>query len=87
MFGVSHGKLIQGLQGAQQRNCCYMGNTCDCKYGIETTSDEKKAAEFWRNDIGEQTGCPEIRQALAMLGALSTSEFNKLAQEAGISLI
>lgn len=57
MFGIEDDRLIEGLEALRDRLCCYMGDTCDCKYGInaETRSGS------------EQTGCPEIRLAITYL--------------------
>jgi hypothetical protein len=44
--------------------CTYAGPTCDCKYG--------------HSFRGEQTGCPELRDLVAMLGALTDRDWETL---------
>lgn len=53
MFGLSDDELIGNLEALRVRLCCYMGSSCDCKFGA--------------TGKGEQTGCPEIRQAIAII--------------------
>jgi hypothetical protein len=60
MFGVQDDALIEGLETIRKRLCCYAGPTCDCKFGA--------------SGKGEETGCPEIRQAITLL----RGEFEKV---------
>lgn len=57
MFGIEHGELVAGLEAIRQRLCCYytpnFEDRCDCKFGASGN--------------GEQTGCPELRQAIMYL--------------------
>lgn len=53
MFGVNDERLIEGLEAIRKRLCVYPGPTCDCKFGA--------------SGKGEQTGCPEVRQAIEYL--------------------
>ena len=54
MFGVEHDVLIENLEKLRRWLCAYGGGgLCDCKFGA--------------NGGGEQTGCPEIRQAIKLL--------------------
>ena len=43
----------------KNRICGYVGNRCDCKYGIEPESSNKFG--------GEKTGCPELYQLISIL--------------------
>jgi hypothetical protein len=59
VFGVTEEDLIAGLDAVRRRLCGYgasLEETCDCKFGI------RGAAR-----MSEQTGCPELRQAIKML--------------------
>jgi hypothetical protein len=60
IFGVERDELLAGLERIRLRLCCYMGPSCDCKYGA--------------TGKGEQTGCPEIREAMVLVA----EEFDKL---------
>lgn len=59
MFGVTDDELIANLERMRSRACVYGSDLdgprerCDCKYGGSGT--------------GEQTGCPELRQAIKIL--------------------
>lgn len=53
MFGTNHENLVAGLEAVRARLCGYIGERCDCKFGA--------------SGVGEQTGCPEVRQAIAYL--------------------
>lgn len=76
MFMVDKGKLLEGLAGARQRSCCYVGPTCDCKYGIR--EKEMSPIDFMYKDLGEKTGCPEIRQAHAILSEMTDNEYETI---------
>ena len=60
----------------QRKVCCYDGlfretppRFCDCKYG-------------WTNEsrTGEQTGCPELRTVVELLGKMTEAEYNKILE-------
>ena len=53
MFGLDDDVLLENLETLRSSLCCYRGPTCDCKFGASRK--------------GEQTGCPEIRQAIAYI--------------------
>jgi len=79
MFGVEQSELLEGLENLRSSICGYAGSTCDCKYGIEKR-DPLKPNKYW----GEDTGCPEVRQAMEMLKALNEEEFNELCLKSGM---
>jgi hypothetical protein len=54
MFGLPDDELLANLERLRRRLCCYMGETCDCKFGTTAVTSE-------------QTGCPEIRQAMEII--------------------
>lgn len=54
MFGLDDDELLANLERLRRRLCCYMGDSCDCKFGATPVTSE-------------QTGCPEIRQAMAII--------------------
>jgi hypothetical protein len=76
MFAISREKLITNLTKMQKALCCYMGPTCDCKYGFDKIGT-----------AGEQTGCPELREAVEILQIMSEDEFKGLAARAKLILI
>lgn len=82
MFGVSQRELIEGLEKTRKGVCAYMSTTCDCKYGGPEINDYIGGINHRKS--GEQTGCPEIRMAIAMLSNLSPDEFRDLAMKSGI---
>lgn len=54
MFGQPDDELIANLERLRSNLCAYFpGDRCDCKFGASRK--------------GEQTGCPEIRQAIAII--------------------
>jgi hypothetical protein len=62
MFTITEDRLIEGLTRLGERHCQYAGGEwisrrCDCKFG----------ASF----KGEQTGCPELRQAIEAIRELA----------------
>jgi hypothetical protein len=81
MFGTKKSELIKGLDAVRRRVCCYTGDPCDCKFGAY--GDEAKGAPVY---FGEQTGCPEIRQAATLLAAMSEDEFRRLCERANVSV-
>lgn len=61
MFGVTEEQLIDGLEAIRRRACVYgasLEESCDCKFGIGSTEGRPST---------EQTGCPELRQAIKLL--------------------
>lgn len=60
MFGIEKDALVAGLEAIRRRLCVYdFGGdfpppaTCDCKFGASGS--------------GEQTGCPELREAIVVI--------------------
>lgn len=59
MFGIEDSRLIENLERMRQQRCGYgstlegEGARCDCKFGA--------------SGKGEQTGCPELRQAIFLI--------------------
>lgn len=62
--------VIEELERVRRGLCCYMGPTCDCKYGFP--SDRAAGTE--------QTGCPELRDAIALLRRLKRVMGGELLQ-------
>lgn len=46
--------LAHALEAVRRRVCAYMGESCDCKYGLTTEKQERQSSE--------RTGCPELRE-------------------------
>jgi hypothetical protein len=71
MFCVNRERLIAGLEVLRQSLCPYRrpGHDCDCKYGVALR--------------GEQTGCPEVREVIGLLSAMSDGEFAIFVKRAG----
>jgi hypothetical protein len=68
---MTRAELIQAMELTRRfRVCAYMGETCDCKYGIK--GDEKPG--------DEQTGCPEMRDVIALLRAMNDAEFAEIEE-------
>lgn len=66
MFFTDLAKCISGLLKMQRDHCHYGNpNRCDCKYGVE-------------NGGSEQSGCPELRMAAEILGAMTKAEFKRI---------
>ncbi len=80
MFGIGKERLEEGLGNIQHNLCAYMGETCDCKYGIDRV--DKKFGPTTRQMFSEQTGCPELRQALALIQAMTPEQFQELCVKA-----
>lgn len=59
MFGIADDELLTNLEKLRQSLCCYASTpypatrTCDCQFGA--------------SGQGEQTGCPELRQVIAII--------------------
>lgn len=82
MFGVGQEVLLEGLRAKHAKTCAYTpadatraARSCDCKFGITRQS----------LNSGEANGCPELRQAIAMVAAMTPTEFSMLAERAGIA--
>lgn len=80
MFFTSRQQMMIGLEAVRKQHCGYVNMvtgeaaaTCDCKYGLNETSRHS-----------EVTGCPEIRQALALLSVLREEEYVILLRRAGV---
>jgi len=102
MFGIEKKELLKNLENLRKLVCCYAGPTCDCKYGIkyverpthEDFKDNpgeasiKMRKHFDQSAImrGEQTGCPELRQAISLIHAIPNKEFKKWNSEARITI-
>jgi hypothetical protein len=74
MFGIEKEELLKNLEKLRAERCCYMGITCDCKFGMDKNKSE------------EQTGCPELRQATALIKAMDKKEWNSLKKKACIAI-
>jgi hypothetical protein len=77
MFTVSQERIIAGLEELRKVVCAYGPDAerCDCKFGVK----------YPRKYAGsEQTGCPELRQAIEYLQG--EDERIKAAFEAGCTL-
>ena len=79
MFGVPKHELLKHLENLRLRLCCYSPQpTCDCKYGIPWDKDKPMVIlNQWQDfsRVGEHTGCPELRQAIALINTIPESMF------------
>ena len=66
--------IVDGLKGARQKCCGYMGDFCDCKYGVRES--EKPINPLF--DHSEQTGCPELRTAIMILSEMTDEEYEAI---------
>lgn len=67
--------LAQALEVVRRKICCYniaamtgdftQDPRCDCKYGLSI--DKIVSGEVKYSQIGEKTGCPELRTVIHML--------------------
>lgn len=74
----SQRQLIRAVRRLQRQVCTYdvfktdqtakPPNTCDCKYGVSLQPGS------------EETGCPELREVLAILQAMDEKEFERICQ-------
>ena len=81
MFGINRKELIQNLEIIRQNLCCYATpEICDCKYFPEGKG------KFNEIMLTEHTGCPEIRQVIALLNNMKDEEFHKLAMKSSIMI-
>ena len=78
MFGVKKEQLVKGLCRLSSRLCCYMGNTCDCKYQSDS--------EQFLGSSSEATGCPETAMAAKIINEMTTQEFYAITRRAGIQI-
>jgi len=70
-------KLIKALETIRMSLCCYITpERCDCKYGM---GDLRKGA-FGGFSSGEETGCPEMREAIGVLNLMTDKEYEKIAK-------
>lgn len=57
------------LEKMRKKLCMYRSQSrCDCKYTKETN-----------RTTGEETGCPELRCAIALLEAMTDAEYEKIS--------
>lgn len=82
-FATTRAKLEAGLERVGRDLCSYVSAggteraTCDCKYGIGLTPAKGE------NAGSEQTGCPEVHMALAMIKAMTDEEYAAILERAG----
>ena len=60
--------LVNGLRLVQKALCGYSSTFCDCKYGAGNVGSLRY----------EDNGCPEVRAAAVLLGAMTDSEYADL---------
>lgn len=81
MFIVERERLIEGLEKLQRTRCDYDSfgfidfdqgppPFCDCKYGYHGEKHK-----------GEQNGCPELRNVVALLKVMSDAEYESMMME------
>ena len=74
MFGQSQPRLVAGLMQVGDRLCQHGGGDwprrCDCKFGA--------------SGQGEESGCPEIVAATALIHAMTRAEYRRLCKRAGV---
>ena len=73
MFGISQDQLIENLEKLQKKSCGYTGGKCDCKFGAEKT--------------GEQTGCPEISQCIAMIKGMDRDSYRDFCYLSDVTIL
>ena len=82
-FATARVKLEAGLERVGRDLCVYVtagevGRAiCDCKYGIGASQEKGAQAG------SEQTGCPEVHTALAMIRAMTDEEYLAILGRAG----
>lgn len=88
MFTVSRRRLMEGIAAIGARFCSYNLDgspegvrrwlsddfRCDSKYGIATRASSDS----------ELDGCPELKSAYRLLGAMNETEFRELRRTAGL---
>jgi len=85
MFGVGKKQLVKSLERIQIFYCSYGGpgrvfgtHQCDCKFLTEDGTLQH---------LSEcHCGCPEIREALEIIRAMTLKDFDRLAKKAKIQL-
>lgn len=69
---MTRNEIINALEATRKtRVCAYMGDFCDCKCGIGQPRNRLTPGS-------EQTGCPELRTALAVLRNMTDQEWAKI---------
>lgn len=63
-FWTGKKQLIEGLSKLRAHLCRYVVDPCDCKYGCDGLDDRRS----------EQSGCPEVRAAIALLNDQTDDE-------------
>ena len=82
-FATNRPKFEAGLERVGRDLCAYVMEgevgraSCDCKYGIGAYQTKGL------NAGSEQTGCPEVHMALAMIHAMTDSEYAAILGRAG----
>lgn len=69
--------ILDAIKAARRRACCYMGDTCDCKYGA-VEKDHMSPFQY----PGEQTGCPELRDVIWILECMNDEQYADLYKQA-----
>jgi len=80
--GINKQALEANLEKLRRdKLCVYLppSKTCDCKYG--------KPGEHVRRMSERFSGCPEVRQVLTMVKAMTDKEFNELCKRAKIDAL
>jgi hypothetical protein len=75
VFGVGKTRLLAGLDRVRVRLCEYGGSlSCDCKYGAAGGGSE-------------QSGCPEVSVAEALIAVMTPEEFASLCSRARVNVV
>ena len=80
-FGISQDQLVENLEKIRNRKLCVYTNSsrgCDCKFGHHGEEPTRMSESF--------SGCPEVRQAMKIIDALTSEEFIELCNNAKIQL-
>lgn len=67
-------RAVAVVSTVRKRCCAYLGDRCDCKYGISTDD----SAPGVRGERGN--GCPELREVEKLLKALTPFEWARLVK-------
>jgi hypothetical protein len=78
MFYKERETTMNTLEALRGDLCCYMGPICDCKYGYKAADKLGSFHPGWSMDRGEQTGCPELRTAIALLNLMTDEEYETI---------
>lgn len=74
MFFESREEVMERLEALRDSLCCCMPSSrCDCKYGFEWAGYEPAKPKR-----SEQTCCPELRCAIAVLNRMTDEEYKAL---------